>query len=136
MHTLTDIPAFPVRCLRQSCLVSLCLARCPESSFTKTHRKMLPPNLPPRRESPSPSANPSSDSDDAIRLTDDDAASSRLYVSRLFFHCPLHLTILHAVQQRRLGISKTHSRLCYTKHQCHSLADSDCKVVSELESHL
>ncbi|KIR54161.1 leucine carboxyl methyltransferase 1 [Cryptococcus gattii Ru294] len=44
---------------------------------------MLPPNLPPRRESPSPSANPSPDSDDAIRLTDDDAASSRLSAAQV-----------------------------------------------------
>lgn len=94
-------PRIPCTLFASSCLVSLCLARCPESSFTKTHRKMLPPNLPPRRESPSPSANPSSDSDDAIRLTDDDAASSRLYVSRLFFSLstsPDHTTCSSAAQ--------------------------------------
>lgn len=78
------------------------LSEMPKNSFTETHRKMLPPNLPPRRESPSPSTNPSSDSDDAIRLTDDDAASSRLYVFRpiflTLFTSPDHTTCSSAAQ--------------------------------------
>ncbi|OWZ50778.1 leucine carboxyl methyltransferase 1 [Cryptococcus neoformans A2-102-5] len=49
-------------------------------SFHRNPPEMLPPHSPPRKHSPPA---PAQHGDDAVRLTDDDAASSRLYVSRL-----------------------------------------------------
>lgn len=49
-------------------------------SFHRNPPEMLPPHSPPRKHS---TPAPAQHADDAVRLTDDDAASSRLYVSRL-----------------------------------------------------
>lgn len=55
---------------RRSPLVRVAM---PNKSFHRNPPEMLPPHSPPAAQH----------ADDAVRLTDDDAASSRLYVSRL-----------------------------------------------------